>query len=683
MGKKLYLGIAAILIILLTCVLLIKVYSSKNDPYTTFNNYKIYWEKQEFDKMYDMLSSETKLKVTKENFVDRYKKIYQDIDGKNVKIDFTTPEKQKKNKEEKIDIPFTLSMDYIGGNINNQDYKASLLLEERSKKKDFYINWDENMIFPGMGPEDKIAMIQKEPKRGEIKDRNGKLLGMNGVLISIGIVPKNFMQNKDASIEEMANILDIPQENIGNKLVGNLNPDWFIPIITVSQDKQDIINKLMSIKGVVQSNIYGRVYPGGEALGRLIGYLAPVTADDLKNNKDGGYSEGNKIGKAGIEQVYEKTLKGEKGVEIYISKIEKGKEVRKISLAKQDAKDGETLKLSIDMDLQIEIYSKMKGDSGACSVIDPKTGEVLAQVSCPSYDSNLFSTYIPITTANEWKDKSKDPYVNRFSQVYSPGSTFKIITAAIGLNEKTLDPNEAIEITGKSWQHNKNWGNYNITRVEDIKKPVNLRDAFVHSDNIYFAMEALKIGKDKFIKGCQGFGIGEVLPIDYPIQKSQLFAGSSFKNDIMLADSGYGQGEVLLSSLHLALIYSSLVNNGNIMKPVLEIKGDTKPTIWKEKAINPENINIILEDLIQVVEDPEGTGHDAKIPGLKLAGKTGTPELKKNANDISAEENGWFVSFDSENPKVIVAMMIENVKNRGESHYVVPKVKDILLYMAS
>lgn len=679
MKKRFLLIIPVIVIIAAFAVtILIIKNNAANSPYAVFQTYADYWQKQDYADMYEMLSADTKSKITKENFINRYKKIYDGIEAKNIKIIYTKPDSSS-SKIKSQEVPFSVKMDTLAGIINISGYKASLVKENQGKKNSYYITWSEKLIFPNMDSEDKVGVTIKEAKRGDILDRNGNVLATDGKLVSIGILPKNFNANKDASIDQMAKILDIPKENISAKLTANTNPEWFVPIITLSKGDPNI-KKLMMISGVVYQDADGRVYPGGEALGRLVGYISTVTAEDLKNNKDGGYTASSKIGKAGLEQVYEKTLKGKNGAEIYIRKIENGNETEQVSIAKSDAKDGENVKLSIDMDLQKKIYSEMKGDSGCSAAINPKTGEILALVSSPSYDSNLFSTYIPQTISNQWKDKTKDPFTNRFSSSYSPGSTFKLVTAAIGLKQKTLNAAEAVNISGLTWQPDSSWGSYKITRVEDPKRAVNLRDAFVYSDNIYFAMQALKIGKDNFIKGSKDFGIGEALPIDYPITKSQLTSDGSIKNDISLADSGYGQGQVQVSSLHLALIYSALVNNGDIMTPILELKSDTKSSVWKSKAIAPENVKTLVDDLVQVIEDKSGTGHEAKIAGIRVAGKTGTPELKKNANDTTAEENGWFVAFSPDNPKILVAMMIENVKNRGESHYVVPKVRNVLQY---
>ena len=152
----------------------------------------------------------------------------------------------------------------------------------------------------------------------------------------------------------------------------------------------------------------------------------------------------------GLEQVYDKRLKGENGAEIYISKIEEGREIEKITIAKKEPKNGENIKIAIDLDLQEKIYKTMRGEPGSSAAVEPKTGEVLALVSSPNFDSNMYTTYISKTMAEKMKNSDTNPTFNRFNKVYCPGSTFKLITSAIGLNTGVINPEEGINISGNS-----------------------------------------------------------------------------------------------------------------------------------------------------------------------------------------------------------------------------------------
>ena len=646
---------------------------------TIFNDFKGKWQKGNYKAMYGMLSKKAKSSISEKDFVDRYTNIYKGIEEKNLAVKIKN-EKSIKEGSDTTKIPYTLNMDTIAGKVKISNFEASLVKEDVDGKKQWKIDWAHNMIFPNLTKDDKVRVNVNAAKRGELYDRNGKGLAVNGTIISLGIHPVKFNINKDANTSALAKVLDIDASIIESKLKANTNPDQFVPVVKMSPDDKDRLNAALKIDGVISYNNTGRIYNGGEAFGSLIGYIGPITAEELKKAEGQGYTSGSFIGKAGLEQVYEKRLKGQSGAEIYISKQKDGKEVKKISIVKSEAKDGETIKLSIDADLQSKIYAEMNKDAGASTAVNPKTGQVLAMVSSPSYDSNIKVTYTTNSQAAAWKQSAKDPFQNRFKQVYSPGSVFKLVTAATGLSTGKIKTTDTLNVQGLNWQPDKSWGSYMITRVKDPGKAVNLEDALVYSDNIYFAKAALAIGKSDFVKGCAGFGIGEALPFDYPIAKSQVTNGGDIKNDVALADSGYGQGQILVSPINIALMYSSLVNDGNIMTPSLELSSESTPKVWKEKAISADNIKILTDDLTAVIENTDGTGHAAKIDGIPLLGKTGTPELKKNNDDKNAIENGWFVCLNTKDPKLCVSMIVEDVRTRGESHYVVPKVKNIMEY---
>jgi len=655
--------------------------SSKEDKGAkVFETYKGKWEKQDFKAMYSLLSSNTKEKVSEKQFVDKYTNIYKGMESKNITIKIENKDKLKTSNKNTAKIPFSITMDTAAGSLKMAGYEANLVKEKVNGKNQWTVQWDEKMIFPKMDPEDKVRVNSSKAKRGEIYDKNGKPLAKNSPVYSIGLNPSKFIKNKEVNIAQLAKVLDIDPAFIDKKLKANSNPDQFVPIVNISISEKSKAAEATKIEGVFYQQPPGRIYPGGEAFGSLIGFIGPITAEELEKVKNEGYNSTSVIGKAGLEQVHEKRLKGEDGAEIYISKQKDNKEVEKITLIKKEPKDGENIKLYIDFDLQNKIYAAMNKEAGACAAINPKTGEVLALVSSPSYDSNAFTCYTTNSQSAAWKIGA-DPFQNRFKNAYAPGSTFKLFTAAVGLSEGKIKPEEGINIQGTQWQPSKAWGAYKITRVQDSNGPVNLKNAFVHSDNIYFAMAALNIGKDQFIKSSVSFGLGEKLPVDYPIAKSQLSNDNTLSNDQQLADSGYGQGQVLMSPLHVALMYSSVVNDGNMMTPMIENISSAAPKVWKEKVISQDILKILAGDLAAVIEDPAGSGHGAQISGKALAGKTGTAELeKKSVDDKNGKENGWFVCMNTDNPKLVISMLIEDVKSRGGSHYVVPKVKEVMNY---
>jgi penicillin-binding protein len=392
-----------------------------------------------------------------------------------------------------------------------------------------------------------------------------------------------------------------------------------------------------------------------------------------KNKEKEGYSSSSLIGKAGLEQVYEDTLRGIDGAEIYVERDEEKVE----TIAKQEPKHGQDIKLSIDSDLQTKIYDEMNGWKGSAAAVNPKTGEVLALVSSPSYNSNRYTTYVTREEQQIREESNFADEANRFSKLYSPGSVFKLITAATGLEKGTIDPEKQIAINGRSWQKDSSWGNYSITRVND-QTSVNLKSAVKYSDNIYFAMSTLDLGSDDFIISAKRFGIGVELKIGYPLSNSQISNDGRIGSEILLADSGYGQGEIMVTSLNMALAYSALSNDGDIMAPSLVQTEDQKVEVWKEAAISSKHLSTLQSAFAAVIHEEGGTATAAKISGVRLAGKTGTAEIKVSQDDEDGSENGWFIASDLDSSKLTLAIVLEDVKEKGGSSAAIPIGKNTL-----
>ena len=404
-----------------------------------------------------------------------------------------------------------------------------------------------------------------------------------------------------------------------------------------------------------------------ENTAHLIGYVGPITAEELEELKGKGYNNHDLIGKRGLEQVLDERLKGENGVKVTINKEDDSQDV----LAQKEVRDGENVQLTIDANTQTKLMEQLNGEAGTAVVLHSTTGETLGLVSSPSFDPNNLTLG---ATSEQWaalENHPLQPLLNRFAASYAPGSVIKPLTAAIGLKEGTLDPNKTMNVSGLQWQKDASWGNYFVTRVRDASN-INLEKAILYSDNIYFAQTALGLGKDKLINGFKGFGFEEKIPYAYPLEQSKT---GSLDSEIKVADSGYGQAEVEMNVLHLATTYTPFVNGGTMITPTLLLEEeDGKP--WKEKVISTEVATQISSLLENVVNHPEGTGYPAKIEGVPLAGKTGTAEFKVKQGE-KGHENGWFVAYNTDTPSLLIAMMIEGVQDKGGSKTVVEKVRNM------
>ena len=326
-------------------------------------------------------------------------------------------------------------------------------------------------------------------------------------------------------------------------------------------------------------------------------------------------------------------------------------------------------------------YEQFKEDRGCSVALNPYTGEVLALVSTPSYDNNDFVRGMDNSQWSALNENEDRPLYNRFRQTWCPGSTFKSVIAAIGLKVGAFTANDDFGNEGLAWQKDSSWGDYTVTTLHDYE-PVILKNALIYSDNIYFAKAALKIGADQLMQSLNQIGFNQELPFDIKMSESQYSNMDKIETEIQLADSGYGQGQILVNPLHLASIYTAFLNDGNMIKPYLHADGgSTSSEIWIKDAFSPQIVSEVMEGLEGVVNNPEGTGYGACREDIRLAGKTGTAELKATKEDTSGTEIGWFTVFttdrDTENPILLISM-VENVKDIGGSGYVVEKDKAIL-----
>ena len=655
---------------------------SNSNPQELLTEYMNYVTERNYEKMYAMLEVEASGNIGREDFIKRNLAIYEGIEVQNMKVESITYD------EEQMTVTYQTSFDTVAGNISFEN-EAFFLEDEEGYK----LVWDDSMIFPNLTSTDKVRVSTTQAERGEILDRNGRSLAGKGTASSVGIVPGK-LENKEEVIAQIAELLETTPEEIEKKLSAKwVKDDSFVPIKTIPrveeielmkiEPDEEVLkekerhDKLLTIPGVMISDVEVREYPLGEAAAHLVGYVQSVTAEDLEEHAGEGYTANSVIGRSGMEGLFESELKGHNGCRIYIVNSE-GKE--KEELTSILVQHGQDIQLTIDADLQMSLYEQFKEDKSCSVAMNPYTGEVLALVSTPAYDNNDFIMGLsnePWTALNENENK---PMYNRFRQVWCPGSTFKPITAAVGLESGAINPTEDYGNVGLSWQKDSSWGSYYVTTLHAYE-PVILENALIYSDNIYFAKAALKIGSEEMESSLTGLGFKEELPFEIKMAKSQYSNSEEIETEIQLADSGYGQGQVLVNPLHMACIYSAFCNEGNIIKPYLKYQREAVAEYWFQGAFSNETANLVLEGIKKVVNDSNGTGYAAHRDDILLAGKTGTAEIKASKDDTSGTELGWFAIFTAEDTverPILIISMVEDVKGRGGSGYVVKKESQVL-----
>ena len=668
MNKKIVIGIVVTIIAIVFAVvggvIAYRMTRDTSKPEDVLIKYVGYVNEQNYEEMYKLLTNDSKEQISQEDFISRNKNIYEGIDMTDMKIEITNVTEE--NSKTYI-ISYNQSMNSEAGKIEFEN-TANVI---KDKELGYQLNWKSSLIFPNLSSTDKVRIKTISAERGSIVDKNGNMLAGLGTVSSVGIVPGKLGENKDENIEKIANLLGTTADSINKTLSASwVKDDTFVPLKKIQVDSIELKEQLLQIPGIKITSTKSRVYPLGEASAHLVGYVQNITADELKANRGKGYTSTSVIGKAGLEKQYEERLKGKDGLEIYIEDSD-GK--RKKDIAKIDVQNGETIKLTIDSTMQSKLYNELKNDAGFFVVMHPNTGALLALVSTPSYDPNDFTLGLSTEKWNAIKDNENKPMLTRYLQSYCPGSTFKAVTGAVGLTTGKLSTSDTFSYSGLSWKKD-GWGQYDITTLTAYSGPKNLENAMIHSDNIYFAQAALQIGAKSFTSVLKQIKFGENIDFTLGNLKSQYANNGEISNEKVLADSGYGQGEILVNPIHMASIYSAFANDGNMIKPYLEEGTETSYLV--EGAFTKEAANTIKEDLIQVVENQEGTAKDMRVQGRTIAGKTGTAELK-GSKDAEADVLGWFDCFTSDNDsnQLLVISMVENGRSLGGSHYLINKIK--------
>lgn len=580
---------------------------------------------------------------------DRPIKIYDSLGVKDINIKDRDIKKVSKNKKQ-VTAKYELQTNY--GKIN-RNVKLNFIKED----KDWKLDWNQSVIIPGMKKNQSINIEPLKSERGKILDRNNVELATTGTAHEVGIVPNNVSTSDYKAIAEK---LDLSESYIKQQTEQDwVKDDTFVPLKTVQDMNQDLKNFVEKYH-LTSQETESREYPFEEATTHLLGYVGPINSEELKQKAFKGYKKDAIVGKKGIEKLYDKELQNKDGYRVTI--IDDQNKVID-TLIEKKKKDGKDIKLTIDARVQKSIYNNMKDDYGSGTAIHPKTGELLALVSTPSYDVYPFMNGMNDEDYKKLTEDNKEPLLNKFQITTSPGSTQKILTAMIGLNNKTLDGKTSYKINGKGWQKDKSWGDYNVTRYEVVNGDIDLKQAIESSDNIFFARVALELGSKKFEEGMKRLGVGEDIPSDYPFYNAQI-SNKNLDNEILLADSGYGQGEILINPVQILSIYSALENKGNVNAP--HVLKDTKNKVWKKNIISQENIKLLTDGMQQVVNKTHR--EDIYRSYANLVGKSGTAELKMKQGE-TGQQIGWFISYDKNNPNMMMAINVKDVQDKGMASY--------------
>ncbi len=525
--------------------------------------------------------------------------------------------------------------------------------------------------------------------RGIIYDKNGIPLAINSPKIDVVFTPSELTkrQNYEETIKRLSSEFQISEEELKNKAEKHKMIAYPI-ILKENIDPEKAIILQSEIKDLPEINIVKntfRQYKNGAVFSHVLGYIGKISEEELR---DGNFFIDDFIGKTGIEKVYDEKLRGVKGKQLI--EVDSIGKIQKV-LAEIEPKNGEDLVLSIDSELQEKIYNTLLAKINALSVskaaavaVNPQNGKILALVSLPSFDNNLFIGGISPEESYKVFNNPNQPLFNRaISGLYSPGSTIKPLIALAALEEKIIDPNRKINCQGALNlldKFNKNviwtYGDWKAHGPTDMVK------AIAESCDVYFYTvgggygDISGLGPERIKKYLENFGFGKVSGIDLIGEKPGLLPDPKWMKETRNIDwsightynISIGQGDILASPLQIAMATAMIANGGKLLKP--QIIQSQEPEIIRENFINPEFIKIVKTGMREAVI----SGSSRLLADLPVAaaGKTGTAEAGKNKNPHS-----WFTVFAPyENSEIVITILIEN---GGEgSSTAVPVAREIL-----
>jgi len=537
--------------------------------------------------------------------------------------------------------------------------------------------------FSRLSKHNRIRIREIPASRGMILDRKGKILVDNRPSFEVLLVPEDIVDMEKIA-EFLHGMLKIPPEEMQQRLAAKKHRPPFKPIRIQSDISRLHLALLetyrLDLPGLVVDVAPRRAYTCGNVGSHLLGYLGEIDRRELKASRFREYKMGDFIGKYGIEKKWETFLKGiDGGRQVEVDAL--GRELK--VLQRVEPHPGNNVFLTLDLDLQRTCETALQGKEGAIVAMNPQDGKILAMVSHPAFDPSIFASGI---NHDDWESLVRNPFYplqNRAIQgQYAPGSVFKMITAAAGLEEGVISPQEILSCTGSYRFGNRT---YRCWRKSGHGK-VKLHRAIVESCDVFFYQVGQRLGVDTLAKYAEGFGLGKPTGISLGDEKPGLIPTSDWKEKVYneawyegeTLSCAIGQGYVLVTPLQLLNVISAIANGGILYLPQIVERVETTsgravksypPIAMGKIPLSPENLAIIREALSGVVNEARGTGRSARLKGATVSGKTGTAQVISLREEVEKEkdvpyehrDHAWFVAYaPQENPIISVVVLVEH-----------------------
>ena len=533
----------------------------------------------------------------------------------------------------------------------------------------------------------RLRLVPVAASRGTIFDRNGTVLVTNRPSFSVAVIPQE-VKDRDALLDRLAQLLAIDRAELLEKWEKGKGRARYYPIVLASgitRDQMELLeeNRLW-LPGLEIEMKPVRQYESATLASHLLGYIGEISDEELKNEAHSGYNPGDYIGKSGIERSWEQLLHGSDGGR-QIEVDARGRILR--TIAETPPTVGSSLVLTIDAALQKRAEQSFGDQAGAAVAMDINSGEILAFVSNPGFDPALFVGRMPPDKWKEYLEDKRHPLENKaLKGQYPPGSTFKIITALAGLEEGLIDERTSTVCKGSYTLGD------NTFRCWEKKGhgTVNLKRALKESCDVYFYQLGEKLGIDRIATYARKFALGSPMGVGLENEKGGLIPDSAwkekrhkkkwFQGDTLPAS--IGQGYVLMTPVQLASMIAAVANEGTVYRPHLvkrvidqdgRVVQESKPEVMTRAAISLRSYRAVNEGLLAVVNEGGGTGGQARLYEVKVAGKTGTSQVVKQRDrkgyiPYQYRDHALFVAFAPyDKPEIAVAVVVEHGEHGGSA----------------
>lgn len=545
--------------------------------------------------------------------------------------------------------------------------------------------------------QNSIRTVRLDAPRGRILDREGRVLASTRPAFDLEVMPSE-VRGSEQTYRALGQLLEADTSGLRSRVERRRGRERFQPLLVQADLPYERLARIethrYALPGVITEVRPRREYTGGDLLAHLLGTLGEVRADQLERPEFESYRSGEVIGQTGLEAALEPALRGSAGGRNVIVDVA-GREVERLD--EVDPIPGSDVTLTIDLDLQraaAEAFAPESpgdpGRDGALVALDPRTGDVLAMVSRPAFDPNAFAGGIDSET---WRSLTRDPHKPLQNRVvagqYPPGSTYKVFLAAAGLESGLITPTSRVVCPGSFWYGNRSFRCWK----KEGHGAVDLHTSLVRSCDVYYYQLGVRLGVDRIASFAKAFNLGRLTGIPLGDEKPGLVPSSEwklrrFKTPWYPGETvsiSIGQGYDLTTPLQLAVAYAAIANGGTLYTPRLVLRrqrtgrevDETKPNVRGTVPIKPENLALIRKALQGVVEQPGGTGSRARVPGVSVAGKTGTAQVvrlehfegvKESKIPREYRDHAWFVSFaPADDAEIVVAVLAEHGGHGGSA----------------